>query len=65
MALASKEILSENIQKNIRVIYGGSVNAKNTVNFVREENIDGLLVGGASLSANEFAKILTSVVEEQ
>jgi len=40
-----------------RVLYGGSVSAKNAVAFLREPDIDGLLVGGASLQASEFKKI--------
>lgn len=40
-----------------RVIYGGSVNAENASAFLKQENVDGLLVGGASLDANKFVKI--------
>lgn len=40
-----------------RVLYGGSVTSKNVGRFLREREIDGALVGGASLKASEFADI--------
>lgn len=43
---------------NIAVLYGGSVDGENAYQFLREAEIDGLLVGGASLKINEFTKIL-------
>lgn len=41
----------------IKILYGGSVDANNSQEFLREEQIDGILVGGASLKAEEFVKI--------
>ncbi len=41
----------------IRILYGGSVNAGNVKQIMAEPNVDGALVGGASLKAAEFAKI--------
>lgn len=41
-----------------RVLYGGSVKSSNIASFLREKDIDGALVGGASLDAEEFAKIV-------
>lgn len=41
----------------IRILYGGSVNAKNVKDLMAQPNVDGGLVGGASLKADEFAKI--------
>lgn len=43
--------------KNFRIIYGGSIDSKNVKKFVNLENLDGLLVGGASLDADEFYKV--------
>jgi len=43
--------------KNFRVIYGGSISLKNIKGFNNLENMDGLLVGGASLGADEFYQI--------
>ena len=39
-------------------LYGGSVNSKNAESFLREKEIDGVLVGGASVNKEEFARIL-------
>lgn len=41
-----------------RVIYGGSVDSNNGVGFLREAAVDGCLVGGASLRAAEFLKLV-------
>ena len=42
------------------VLYGGSVTDKNCKNLITGENIDGFLVGGASLDGNSFAKIVNN-----
>ena len=44
-------------QKSIKVLYGGSVNSSNAKDISNKTDIDGLLVGGASLNPKEFAKI--------
>jgi triosephosphate isomerase len=41
-----------------RVLYGGSVKSSNIASFMREPNVDGALVGGASLDVSEFASIV-------
>ena len=41
----------------VRVQYGGSVKAENIVDLMAQIDIDGALVGGASLDADEFARI--------
>lgn len=41
-----------------KVLYGGSVNAANAKSFLQQRNVDGLLVGGASLIANDFNTII-------
>jgi len=45
------------ISEKMRVLYGGSVTAENASSLFEQENIDGALVGGASLDATGFAKI--------
>lgn len=53
-----EEIFSPAIFKNnFRLVYGGSVDAKNAPQFAALANVDGLLVGGASLEAKSFAAI--------
>lgn len=42
------------------VLYGGSVNSTNSANFLSQHNVGGLLVGGASLLADDFNKIIQS-----
>jgi triosephosphate isomerase len=41
----------------VRILYGGSVKAANVAGFLRSPEVDGVLVGGASLDAEEFAGI--------
>lgn len=43
---------------NMKILYGGSVDSKNVKGFLKEDGIDGALVGGASLKAREFVKML-------
>lgn len=56
-----KEI--KNVTKAKVVLYGGSVDGENVGGFVKQPDIDGFLVGGASLSAKEFLKIINQVKE--
>jgi len=46
---------------NTKVIYGGSVDSKNASDYIKESQMQGLLVGGASLEAEEFVKIVEEV----
>lgn len=50
-------LLGDELAAGIRVLYGGSVNAANAAAFFAQEEIDGALVGGASLKAAEFIAI--------
>ena len=45
----------------VKIIYGGSITSKNVKTFIGDELMDGVLVGGASLKAKEFGKIIDSV----
>ncbi|MHA1550285.1 MAG: triose-phosphate isomerase, partial [Alphaproteobacteria bacterium] len=49
------------IKKDIPVLYGGSVKPSNAGEILALENLDGVLVGGASLKADSFTKIIKSV----
>ena len=44
--------------ESLKIIYGGSVNSTNSQEIMKLENVNGLLVGGASLNPEEFLKIL-------
>jgi len=48
---------------NFRIVYGGSISSKNVKGFVDLENTDGLLVGGASLDAEEFYKVAKAMIK--
>ena len=51
------------IAQNMRILYGGSVTAANTAEFINQPEIDGALVGGASLKATEFLSIVKQTSE--
>ncbi|HTP25576.1 MAG TPA: triose-phosphate isomerase [Anaeromyxobacteraceae bacterium] len=51
------KLLGSEISGGMRLLYGGSVNAANAKGLMAESDIDGALVGGASLVAEEFAAI--------
>ncbi|MGD0795430.1 MAG: triose-phosphate isomerase [Dehalococcoidales bacterium] len=47
----------------VRILYGGSVTAANIAEFMKEPDIDGALVGGASLKADDFLSITRQAAE--
>jgi len=47
----------------VRVLYGGSVKASNAAEFFQQPDIDGALVGGASLKATEFVPIVKAAAD--
>lgn len=51
------------VAEAVRVLYGGSVTAANAAEFFSQPHIDGALVGGASLKAAEFVKIVEAAAE--
>jgi triosephosphate isomerase len=52
------EVFDKTAADRIRIQYGGSVKPENTEDLMRQPNIDGALVGGASLDAHSFARIV-------
>lgn len=44
----------------VRILYGGSVTPENAAVYIKDDMVDGFLVGGASLNAHEFASIVES-----
>jgi triosephosphate isomerase (TIM) len=52
------EVLGDEAAASTRILYGGSVKAANIASFMREPDVDGALVGGASLVLEEFASIV-------
>ncbi len=53
-----KEMFGEGVAQAVRIQYGGSVNAKNAAEYFAQPDIDGALVGGASLKVADFAAII-------
>lgn len=51
------ELYSAELAEGVRILYGGSVKSSNVKEIMAEPDVDGGLVGGASLKAEEFAKI--------
>ncbi|MFC1861464.1 triose-phosphate isomerase [Chloroflexota bacterium] len=51
------------IGQNIRILYGGSVTAENIVEYMRQPDIDGGLIGGASLKTEQFFSIIKQTSE--
>jgi triosephosphate isomerase len=47
----------------VRILYGGSVTAENITEFIRQPDIDGALIGGASLKAEQFIGILRKTAD--
>ncbi len=56
-------LYDEKCAREMMILYGGSVKPENTGKLVRQPDIDGALVGGASLKAKVFADIVTSTRE--
>lgn len=50
--------LGNAVAQTVRVLYGGSVKAENSKDIMAEADVDGLLVGGASLDATSFASVI-------
>jgi triosephosphate isomerase len=57
LRLVLAEVLGQDVADATRVLYGGSVKSSNIAGFMRQPNVDGALVGGASLDIPEFAAI--------
>jgi triosephosphate isomerase (TIM) len=57
------DLIGAGAAKKVRVLYGGSVNSSNVESFVELPLCDGVLVGGASLDAAEFAHIVKVTAE--
>lgn len=56
------QLYDEKIAGEIRILYGGSVKPNNAAELMSQKNIDGSLVGGASLKADDFLAIIQAAV---
>jgi triosephosphate isomerase len=59
------ELFGDGLAARLRLQYGGSVKPENSAELMREPEIDGALVGGASLDAAAFARIIAGAAPEQ
>jgi triosephosphate isomerase len=57
------KLWNKSIAQDLRILYGGSVNSANIAEFISHPEIDGALVGGASLKAEEFLSIIEQTAE--
>jgi len=57
------KLWNKSIAQDLRILYGGSVNSANIAEFISHPEIDGALVGGASLKAGEFVSIVEQTAE--
>jgi triosephosphate isomerase len=55
-------LYSPGMAEEVRILYGGSITPDNSFGLMEKEDIDGGLVGGASLEASSFAKIVEETV---
>ena len=58
-----KDEVKKVTNKSVKVLYGGSVNPKNAKEIMSINNVDGTLVGGASLNVKDFLAIYSSAVK--
>lgn len=52
------KLYSKELAQNIKILYGGSVDSKNSASYIKDAFSNGLLVGGASLNTEEFIDIV-------
>ncbi len=52
------EKYGKNVSDSVRIQYGGSVKPENIKELIAQSDIDGALIGGASLKADSFSKII-------
>ena len=57
------KLYGEKVARDLRILYGGSVTADNATEFMQQSEIDGALVGGASLKADQFLSIVRQTAE--
>jgi triosephosphate isomerase len=57
------KLRNKSIAQDLRILYGGSVTGANIAEFISHPEIDGVLVGGASLKAKEFVAIVEKTAE--
>ena len=59
-----RKVFSARTARSTTILYGGSMNAGNATELLSKPDIDGGLIGGASLKPNDFAKIIAATAQE-
>ena len=59
---ALAEVFGQETADGIRVLYGGSAKPENVAGFLEKDDVDGALVGGASLKADSFAAMVKAAM---
>jgi triosephosphate isomerase len=57
------KLYSDSFAQDLRILYGGSVTGDNISEFAGQPEIDGSLVGGASLKVDQFVSIIRQTAE--
>ncbi len=60
-----RELYGETVAENIRIQYGGSVKPNNMAEYMSQPDIDGALVGGASLNVDDFTRLVEIAAQEK
>jgi len=58
-----KQTYDASVADSIRILYGGSVKPENVIDLMKQENIDGGLIGGAALKAESFIQLVLKTKE--
>ena len=57
-------MFSEEVSQKVRIQYGGSVKVNNIEELLAQEHIDGALIGGASLNAQDFVTMVKAALNK-
>ena len=52
------ELYGDKAAKSLKILYGGSVDKSNAMDYLKDKEVSGLLIGGASLQADTFSDIV-------
>lgn len=58
-----KELFGKEVSESIRILYGGSVKPNNIKEYLSEKDIDGALVGGASLKIDSYKELIENMIK--
>jgi triosephosphate isomerase len=60
-----KKLFDDNVSKRVRIQYGGSVKPSNARELMSQPDVDGALVGGASLESRSFSDIVKNLIDRE